>query len=134
MSKIEVLQRLTVSAIPLSYPSSAVQECSVLGIEGNDIEKELHGLTKDLPNTLFEAANKVKSEAVRSAVDFYAEFTRHVSKSRADAAELLPTLTEIQAAELLLPEGGENDSLTTAGSITEQSVPQQTLLSLLGNA
>ena len=95
--------------------SSAEQECRVLGIEGSDIEKELKGLTKDLPRTLFGPAQKLKSETVKSAVNYYAEFTRHVIQSSAEAAELLPTLREIQAAELSLPEEEVNKSNTTTG-------------------
>lgn len=100
-----------------------MQECSALGIEGNDIEKELHDLTRDLPNILFEAANKLKSESVRSAVEHYAEFTQHVSQSKAEPTELLPTLAEIQAAELSLPETGEVESNETGGS-TQMPVSQ----------
>lgn len=89
------------------------QECGALGIEGNDIERELRGLTGSLPKILFDAANQLKSETVRSAVEYYAEFTQHVSQSRETPAELLPSIAEVQEADLVLPEKEEAEVNTT---------------------
>lgn len=89
------------------------QECGALGIEGNDIERELRGLTGSLPKILFDAANQLKSETVRSAVEYYAEFTQHVSQSREMPAELLPSIAEVQEADLVLPEKEEAEVNTT---------------------
>ena len=103
--------------IPRKFSIHLCQECSALGIKGNDIATELKGLTKQLPLLLFDAASQLQAAGMRDAVDHYKDFTRHSSQGLASTSEqeLLPAIREVQAAELRMPEP-EEDQLDQQGA------------------
>lgn len=92
----------------ISYGFLVLQECAALGIEGDDIPRELRGLTKKLPELLYEAANLLKGDSITEAVSYYSQFTRHTCQGKAEPSEapLLPRIAEIQGAELILGSQG----------------------------
>ena len=83
------------------------QECAALGIDGQDIVKELALLTNQLPDIAHSALQCVHSPGFPEAVSYYADFsisTRALCGKEGTDVEHLPILRDILQAELAVPD------------------------------